>query len=92
MASGKNARTARWRKRQRRNVWHRWGKRCYWCGCPLNDTEFTIDHVIPRAEGGGSTIDNMVPSCRKCNLRKGRMSGYEFIIMYGLMPLEGDLL
>jgi 5-methylcytosine-specific restriction endonuclease McrA len=96
MASGRTNRTARWRKKQRMNVWRKHGKRCYWCGCPLNDKSkgcrFTIDHIIPRANGGGSTMDNMVPSCRKCNLRKGHMSGYEFCIMYGLMPLEGDIL
>lgn len=32
---------------------------------------FQIDHIIPRYLEGKNTIDNLVLSCRKCNLSKG---------------------
>lgn len=31
----------------------------------------TVDHVIPRAQGGQSTWGNLVASCLECNQRKG---------------------
>jgi 5-methylcytosine-specific restriction endonuclease McrA len=31
----------------------------------------TVDHVIPRRLGGLDSDDNLVASCRKCNLAKG---------------------
>ena len=30
-----------------------------------------MDHVIPRRLGGLDTDDNLVASCRRCNLSKG---------------------
>jgi 5-methylcytosine-specific restriction endonuclease McrA len=30
-----------------------------------------IDHVIPRSEGGGDSITNLVTSCNACNKAKG---------------------
>jgi 5-methylcytosine-specific restriction endonuclease McrA len=29
-----------------------------------------LEHVIPHAQGGGSTWENLVAACRKCNARK----------------------
>jgi hypothetical protein len=31
----------------------------------------TIDHVIPKRHGGKTAWDNVVASCRKCNMKKG---------------------
>ncbi len=31
----------------------------------------TVDHVIPRSKGGGSTWENIVTCCAPCNRRKG---------------------
>ena len=41
--------------------------KCVYCGGTYND----MDHIIPVSKGGGTTKNNVVPSCRKCNLRKG---------------------
>lgn len=40
---------------------------CVYCGDPSEHA----DHVIPIARGGDHTIDNLVPSCAKCNYSKG---------------------
>lgn len=29
-----------------------------------------VDHVIPRVQGGDTTMDNLVACCAPCNLRK----------------------
>lgn len=38
----------------------------------------TLDHVKPRAEGGGSVADNFVLACFSCNQRKGRQREADF--------------
>lgn len=56
----------------RRNVFLRDGYRCQYCLERPASRELNLDHVIPRSRGGRSTWDNLVTSCRPCNLRKGR--------------------
>ena len=34
-------------------------------------TATTVDHIIPRSKGGGTSWENVVTACQKCNLRKG---------------------
>ncbi|TAK15112.1 MAG: HNH endonuclease, partial [Rhizorhabdus sp.] len=41
---------------------------CQYCGS-LQD--LTFDHVIPRAQGGRTTWENVATACAPCNLRKG---------------------
>ncbi|MBI1753568.1 MAG: HNH endonuclease [Acidobacteria bacterium] len=43
--------------------------RCQYVGCMRRAT--TVDHVIPRCQGGPSTWANLVACCRECNARKG---------------------
>lgn len=43
--------------------------RCQFKGCDRKAT--TVDHLVPRAQGGRSTWLNLVASCRPCNQRKG---------------------
>ena len=42
---------------------------CQYCGTKTRH-DMTIDHVVPRWAGGPHTWDNLVASCRRCNLRK----------------------
>lgn len=42
---------------------------CRYCGKP--DRPFHIDHVLPVAHGGPTTMRNLVTACETCNLRKG---------------------
>ena len=61
-------RQAHRRKITRRAVFARDGWACQYCGSRSN---LTVDHVIPRSKGGGSSWDNIVASCAPCNRRKG---------------------
>ncbi len=45
--------------------------RCQYCGDQKNAAELTLDHILPRAQGGESTPQNLVSACIKCNQRKG---------------------
>jgi 5-methylcytosine-specific restriction endonuclease McrA len=56
------------RKITRRAVFARDDWTCQYCGSRSN---LTVDHVIPRSKGGGSSWDNIVASCAPCNRRKG---------------------
>jgi len=42
--------------------------RCQYCEAT---GELTFDHVVPRAQGGRTTWDNVATACAPCNLRKG---------------------
>jgi 5-methylcytosine-specific restriction endonuclease McrA len=58
-------------KLNRRNLFARDGNRCQYCGDLFPTSELTLDHVTPRAHGGGETWENLVCSCVRCNARKG---------------------
>lgn len=62
-------RDAHRRKITRRAVFARDRWTCQYCG-GVRGT-LTIDHVVPRSKGGGSSWDNIVTCCAPCNRRKG---------------------
>lgn len=55
----------------RKNLWKRDHFRCQFCGIKPRQDEITVDHVVPRKQGGISCFENCVLACMKCNLRKG---------------------
>jgi 5-methylcytosine-specific restriction endonuclease McrA len=54
----------------RRNVAKRDHHTCQYCGAQPGGEEITIDHVIPRSQGGTSSWTNCVAACLRCNARK----------------------
>lgn len=58
----------------RRNVMLRDGHQCQYCGKRPTPRELNIDHVLPRSRGGADTWENLVTSCKPCNLKKGARS------------------
>ena len=58
-------------KFNRRNIFARDNNQCQYCGRKFPSSELSLDHVIPRSQGGASTWENVVCSCVKCNVRKG---------------------
>ena len=66
----------------RRNLFHRDGHRCQYCGSSAD--QLSIDHVVPRSRGGLDTWDNVTTACLPCNVRKGNRTPRE-----ASMPLMG---
>jgi 5-methylcytosine-specific restriction endonuclease McrA len=58
-------------KFNRRNIFARDGNQCQYCGRKFSTSELSLDHVIPRSQGGGTTWENIVCACVECNVRKG---------------------
>ena len=54
----------------RRNIFKRDHATCQYCGGRPGSSELTIDHLLPRAQGGVSRWDNCVLACVACNSRK----------------------
>jgi 5-methylcytosine-specific restriction endonuclease McrA len=58
-------------KLNRRNLFARDRNQCQYCGQHFPTSELSIDHVVPRTQGGGDTWENLVCACVKCNAKKG---------------------
>jgi 5-methylcytosine-specific restriction endonuclease McrA len=54
----------------RRNVAKRDHYTCQYCGAQPGGEAITIDHVVPRSQGGTSSWTNCVAACDACNARK----------------------
>jgi len=60
------------RRLTRFEVFHRDKHTCQYCG---RDTkELTLDHVLPRSQGGPHTWENVVSCCFSCNRRKAGLT------------------
>jgi 5-methylcytosine-specific restriction endonuclease McrA len=55
----------------RRNIFLRDAQTCQYCSRRASPRDLNLDHVMPRSRGGPMTWENVVCSCRTCNLRKG---------------------
>lgn len=51
----------------RRNIFKRDRYTCQYCGVQPGSEELSIDHIVPRAQGGVSSWTNCVLACTACN-------------------------
>jgi len=58
-------------KLNRRNLFARDHNRCQYCGRRFPTSELSIDHVIPRSQGGKTVWENVISACVRCNVQKG---------------------
>lgn len=58
-------------KFNRRNIYARDGNHCQYCGRRFPTSDLSLDHVIPRSQGGQSAWENVVCACLQCNIKKG---------------------
>jgi 5-methylcytosine-specific restriction endonuclease McrA len=54
----------------RRNIFKRDHYTCQYCGAQPGSEDLTLDHVLPRSQGGVSSWENCVLACMGCNKRK----------------------
>lgn len=57
-------------KRLRFEVFKRDGFACRYCGAQPPDVTLVVDHIVPVAAGGQTTIDNLNTACETCNQGK----------------------
>ena len=57
----------------RQDVAERAKNRCEYCQSPelITGGPLHIEHIIPEAVGGSTTLDNLALACARCNLHKG---------------------
>jgi 5-methylcytosine-specific restriction endonuclease McrA len=58
----------------RTGVWNRDNGECQYCGVHVPFKELTLDHIVPRFEGGTTSWTNTVTCCFRCNQKKGHKS------------------
>jgi 5-methylcytosine-specific restriction endonuclease McrA len=64
-------------KYSRQNVYLRDRFTCQYCGVKFLKDDLTLDHFIPKTNGGKSEWKNIVTSCKPCNHSKGHASGWK---------------
>jgi 5-methylcytosine-specific restriction endonuclease McrA len=84
-ASHRELGTQRW-KDQRLRVLKRDSYICAYCSGEATQ----VDHVIPRANGGGHDLDNLVACCAPCNSRKGSHNEGVFLARGATPPVFLD--
>jgi 5-methylcytosine-specific restriction endonuclease McrA len=67
----------------RRTVLARDHYTCQYCGAQPGKANLTVDHVMPRSNGGDTSWDNVTTACGPCNRRKGNRTPEE-----ARMPLQ----
>lgn len=76
----------------RTNVLARDQFRCQYCAKDLTAREATLDHVVPRSQGGKTCWDNVVCCCPPCNRRKGGRTPREARMVLLSTPVKPDWL
>jgi 5-methylcytosine-specific restriction endonuclease McrA len=78
-------------KINREEVWLKCGKKCGYCGIEITIKQMQIDHIVPVLRGwkdselekynmirGDDNLNNLLPTCRRCNKWKGSFSLDQF--------------
>lgn len=66
-------------KRARDIVITKTNGRCGYCGMPPYKNHPLIpEHMTPQSRGGSNDVDNLVPACVSCNVRKSNRNVDEF--------------
>lgn len=66
-------------------------RKCWYCGVTLTNETRTVDHVIPKSQGGKNTKENLTSCCEPCNQQKGAKSLDEFRQERGYVAFWGEM-
>jgi len=75
-------------KLSRKNIYSRDKNTCQYCGKVLKPSKITLDHVIPKSQGGRNSWKNLVCSCIECNHKKGPRTPKEAHMKLLHKPIE----
>lgn len=62
-----------------------YGSLCVYCN---NSEANTVDHIIPVKRKGSNELENLLPVCKKCNVRKGASSIYSYCSSAIIIPID----
>ena len=74
----------------RRNVARRDHYTCQYCGDQPGSNALTIDHVVPRSQGGQTSWTNCVAACTACNARKADRTPDQAGMRLRKLPVRPD--
>ena len=74
----------------RRNILKRDSHTCQYCG--IKSVPMTIDHIIPKNNGGVDSWDNLVAACVPCNTKKGNQSLSNIEMKLSKMPRKPTMI
>ncbi len=69
------------RNRKLQALLNRDGPRCFFCGLKMEKREATIEHLVPRSQGGNHGMANLALAHSRCNTLAADMSLAEKIAM-----------
>lgn len=75
----------------RRELFHRDGGLCLYCGNKLNFREMQIEHIMPRSKGGPHAWTNVVSACEPCNRHKDNRNPEQAGMKLLALPYEPNL-
>lgn len=64
------------KNRFRRSIIDAWDGCCAYCGD--RPDKITLDHVVPKIKGGTTSMQNLVPACARCNVKKNHCDVWEW--------------
>lgn len=64
---------------QRKMIYKKYDGRCQLCGREIEFQFATLDHVIPLAQGGIDSLDNVQLACKCCNRQKASYLPEKFV-------------
>lgn len=58
--------------------------KCYWCNHGMRpefgfQNSVTVEHLLPRSQGGGNSVSNLQAACARCNRIRGVQDHDEFM-------------
>lgn len=57
-------------KKLRQQIFEEENWKCAYCGKDIDESNGSIDHIVPLSRGGSDDRDNLTASCRQCNMQK----------------------
>ncbi|MFA5528406.1 MAG: HNH endonuclease signature motif containing protein [Peptostreptococcales bacterium] len=54
-------------KKDRLSVYNKYDGHCAYCGKKIEYKDMQVDHQTASCNGGTNDVDNLFPSCRRCN-------------------------
>lgn len=65
-----------------------WREQCPYCGMPIDIILCTLDHVVPQCQGGSDELENLIPTCKLCNNKRGDEPLDEYLAHSGMSQTQ----